>query len=259
MNIFKQFAKSLYSPKTISMFRFQGIGKTILYVFLLTLLATLPMAIYMSTGLSGLLKGFDSTLQEDLPDFKIEDGTLISETKEPLEFKKDELFIVFDPTGSFTANEMENKQNGIGFLKNEFVYTVAGQAQSIDYSMLNADMTKDDLSQYSSQFESVLPIVLSVVIFILFIFTSASKFIEITFLAFVSILFRNSLKRKVNFKQLWVMAAYAITLATFFFIIMELLQVTVPSGIFINWFVNLIIMYLALKEIPASKQPVERN
>ena len=255
MNIFKQFAKSLYSPKSISMFRFQGIGKTILYVFLLTLLATLPMAIYMSTGISGLLKGLDSTLQEDLPDFKIEEGTLIAETAEPLEFKKDDLFIVFDPTGAFTASEIENKQNGIGLLKNEFVYAVAGQAQSYDYSMLNTmTLTKEDLSQYSSQFENVLPIVLSVVIVMLFLFTAASKFIEITFLAIVSILFKNSLKRNVNFKQLWVMSAYAVTLTTVFFLIMEFLQVSVPSGIFVNWFVNLIMLYLALKEIPAARK-----
>ncbi|UAL51050.1 MULTISPECIES: DUF1189 domain-containing protein [Metabacillus] len=255
MNIFKQFAKSLYSPKSISMFRFQGIGKTILYVFLLTLLATLPMAVYMSTGISGLLKGLDSTLQEDLPDFKIEEGTLIAETAEPLEFKKDDLFIVFDPTGAFTASEIENKQNGIGLLKNEFVYAVAGQAQSYDYSMLNTmTLTKEDLSQYSSQFENVLPIVLSVVIVMLFLFTAASKFIEITFLAIVSILFKNSLKRNVNFKQLWVMSAYAVTLATVFFFIMEFLQVSVPSGIFVNWFVNLIMLYLALKEIPAARK-----
>ncbi|MEK3807940.1 DUF1189 domain-containing protein [Metabacillus sp. SLBN-84] len=257
MNIFKQLAKSIYSPKSISMYRFQGIGKTILYVFMLTVLITLPMGIYMSSGISALLKGLDSTLREDLPDFTIEDGTLVSDAKEPIELTKDDLFIVFDPTGAFTTQEIENKENAIGLLKNEFVYAFAGQSQSYDYSMLNT-LTKSDLLTYSAQFESVLPIVIGTVLLVFYLFTAASKFIEITFLAFVSILFKNSLQKKVNFKQMWVMAAYSVTLASIFFMIMEFLQVSVPSGIFINWFVNLIVMYLALKEIPgARKQTLE--
>ncbi|WP_174881655.1 DUF1189 family protein, partial [Metabacillus niabensis] len=40
MNIFKQLFTSIYSPRTISTFRFQGIGKTILFVFILTLVST---------------------------------------------------------------------------------------------------------------------------------------------------------------------------------------------------------------------------
>ena len=39
MNIFKQLIVSLYSPKDIAKFHQQGIGKTILFVFFLTLIS----------------------------------------------------------------------------------------------------------------------------------------------------------------------------------------------------------------------------
>ncbi|PEA85158.1 hypothetical protein COL60_14600 [Bacillus pseudomycoides] len=42
MSVFTQLVKSLYSPKDMALFRFQKIGKTILYIMLLSLIATIP-------------------------------------------------------------------------------------------------------------------------------------------------------------------------------------------------------------------------
>ncbi|MFB5662064.1 DUF1189 family protein [Alteribacillus sp. HJP-4] len=49
MNIFKKFFKSLYSFRTIGSFRFQGIGKTILYVFFLMFIASIPSSIIFTS------------------------------------------------------------------------------------------------------------------------------------------------------------------------------------------------------------------
>lgn len=57
MNIFKQLFKSLYSPKDIAFYRFQGIGKTILYVFFLTLLSVIPTVYYFSAA---VINGLDA-------------------------------------------------------------------------------------------------------------------------------------------------------------------------------------------------------
>ncbi|WP_146908421.1 DUF1189 family protein, partial [Bacillus paralicheniformis] len=54
-------------------------------------------------------------------------------------------------------------------------------------------------------------------------------------------------------KHLWVMSAYSITLATVFFAIMDALEAVVPSQFLLNWFVNFIILFLAIKETPSSK------
>lgn len=257
MNVFKQLYASIYSPKLISTFRFQGIGKTILYVFILSLLSTIPTAYHFTTGLSEGLKGFDQTLREDLPSFSIEDGKLSAETDKPVEIKQDNFFVILDDTGTFGVEEVESKQNAIGILQDRFVFASNGQAQSYEYNLLNMSLSKKDLIEISQQFNQLLPIVSSIIIFVMYLFGSFVKFIEVTILALFGLAFKNSLQRRLNFKQVWVISAYATTLATFFFFIMDILLVTVPSGFLLNWFVHLIVLYLALKEIPPAKKSIK--
>lgn len=257
MNVFKQLYTSIYSPKTISTFRFQGIGKTILYVFILSLLSMIPSSYYLTSELSAAIKGFDQTLRDDLPDFQIIDGELTSESNEPIEIKKDQFIIILDATGAFGAEEIENKQNAIGILKDQFVFAANGQSQSYEYSLLNMSISKQELINLSKEFSQLLPIVITILIILMLLFGAFVKFIEVTILALIGLALKNSLQRKLNFKQLWILSAYASTLAAFFFFIMDWLQVIVPGGFLLNWFVHIIVLYLTIKEIPQSKNPLK--
>lgn len=257
MNVFKQLYASIYSPKLISTFRFQGIGKTILYVFILSLLSTIPTAYHFTSGLIEGLKGFDETLQKDLPTFSIEDGQLTAETDRPVEIRKASFIVILDDTGTYGVEEIEAKQNAIGILQDRFVFAANGQAQSYEYNLMNFSLSKQDLIEVSKQFNQLLPIVISILIFVMYVFGSFVKFIEVTILALFGLAFKNSLQRRLNFKQVFVIAAYATTVATIFFFIMDSLQVAVPSAFLLNWFVHLIVLYLALKEVPPSKKPLE--
>ncbi|WP_243290571.1 DUF1189 domain-containing protein [Bacillus sp. FJAT-47783] len=254
MNIFSQFVKSLYSPQSIALFRFQKIGKPIFYAFLLSFLAFLPNAIHFSYGIVNGLKDLDHIIQTDLPSFTIEDGILSSDNKKTIERKSGDYIVIFDNEGMFTKEEIEIRENAIGFLKHELVLVSDGTAQSFDYGLLESPMTKTDLVDIVEQVKELLPIILSVLLFLLYFGASFAKFFEITILALIAIIFKNKLNKKLNFKQLWILSAYAITLSTTFFIIMDALQTTVPFKIYINWFIHLMILFLTLKEIPSPKQ-----
>jgi hypothetical protein len=257
MNVFKQLYTSIYSPKIISTFRFQGIGKTILFVFILSLISTIPTAFHFTTGLTDGLKGFDQTLRDDLPAFTIEDGQLSADTDKAIEIKKENFIIILDDTGAYGVDEIENKQNAIGILQDRFVFAANGQAQSYEYSLLNMSISKQDLIDISKQFNQLLPIFISILVVVVYLFSSFVKFIEVTILAIFGLAFKNSLQRRLNFKQLWVISAYSTTLATIFFVIMDSLQVIVPNGFLLNWFVHLIVLYLVIKEVPPSKKPLK--
>ncbi|OAS85061.1 MULTISPECIES: DUF1189 domain-containing protein [Metabacillus] len=257
MNVFKQLYTSIYSPKIISTFRFQGIGKTILFVFILSLISTIPTAFHFTSGLTEGLKGFDQTLRDDLPSFTIKDGQLSADTDKAIEIRKDNFIIILDDTGAFGVDEIENKQNAIGILQDRFVFAANGQAQSYEYNLLNMTISKQDLIDISKQFNQLLPIFISILVVIVYLFSSFVKFIEVTVLAVFGLAFKNSLQRRLNFKQIWVISAYSTTLATIFFIIMDSLQVTVPNGFLLNWFVHLIVLYLVIKEVPPSKKPLK--
>ncbi|MGD6895283.1 DUF1189 domain-containing protein [Bacillus infantis] len=254
MNVFKQFFKSLYSPRDIAAFRFQGIGKTILYVFLLTLLSVLPTIYYFSTAIMSGADAARESLAEDIPDFTIENGELNSDQKAPIIINKNSFTIVFDSTGTANKEELADSNMALAMLKDEFMFVAGGQVQSYSYSMAgDLTLTKEDAVSFLDSIDSVLVIFIIIMALVIYLFSTAVKFVEVTVLALVGLLLRSIAGRRLQYRHLWRMAAYSITLPTVFFAVMGVLQTNVPSGFMINWFVSIIILMLAIKEVPMPK------
>ncbi|WP_217608720.1 DUF1189 family protein, partial [Bacillus sp. GbtcB15] len=104
-----------------------------------------------------------------------------------------------------------------------------------------------------NQNKTMIVTVLSV---LLFNMTAAGKFIEVSFLAVIGLILKNAQRKTLNYQQLWKLSAYSITLSTIFFTNMRALVITVPSEFLVNWFVNFIILFHVLKEIPPRKTAV---
>jgi hypothetical protein len=255
MNIFKQLIVSTYSPKSIAPFRFQGIGKTILYVFLLTLLSIIPTAAYISTALVNGLEVTQQTVYEKLPSFTIENGVLHSEQTKPMTIKENNITIYFDPSGEISADDIDTSGESIAILKNDFAVASEGEVEQFSYSMMDdIKLTKDDISELVSTIDSILPILIAVMILVVYIFSSALKFVEVSVLALIGSILGSASGRTIQYRQLWRLAAYSVTLPTIFFTIMDAFRTTVPFGFVINWLVATIVLYLVLKEIPLPKR-----
>lgn len=255
MNIFQQFYKSLFSPKDIALFRFQGIGKTILYVFFLTLLSIIPTVFYSSTAIVDSLNAVDETIDSELPDFQIKDGELLTDQEAPVTINKNGFAIIVDSTGTVKPSAFSNSDNTIALLKNDIYIIAAGQEQSYPYSMLtNGTLTRESLSDYLASAKSLVPIIIPLIAIVIYIFTAGIRFIEISILALIGLLIKNALRKNLQYRHLWRMSAYSITLPAVFFTIMASLQTPVQNGAFINWFVSLIILLLAVKEVPQQTQ-----
>lgn len=255
MNIFKQLVVSLYSPKAIATFHNQGIGKTILYVFFLTLISLIPSFYYFNTSLTAGFHALQETVQEDLPTFTIENGELNSESEAPLTINKEDFTIIFDSTGTVNQKEIARADNAVFILKNEIAYSFAGTSESFQYEMLgDVTITKEDLLSLLTSFDSALPIMLPVTSAVIYLFSSAAKFIEVSVLALIGLAIKSMLVKKVSYRHLWRIAAYSITLPTIFFTIMEGLRTIVPSAFIIHWFVAIMMLLLTLKELPSQKE-----
>lgn len=254
MNIFKQFFKSIYSPKDIALFRFQGIGKTILYVFFLTLISILPAIFALSSALSSGLDTAKSFLKQ-APDFSITNGQLSAETDVPFIFKKDDFTFILDPTGAVSVFDAADEGNTIALLKDEFVFAVAGQTDSSQYAMMpGLNVTKADLDKFTNNMSDLKSVIIPVMSIFIYLFSSAASFIEVSIVALFGLFIRNMTGRKLNYGQIWRMAAYSETLPTLFFTIMGALQTSVPNSFWINWFVVIIVLYLAINEVPKPKK-----
>jgi hypothetical protein len=258
MNIFKQFFRSTYSPKDIASFRFQGIGKTILYVFLLTLLSILPAIYYFSTVLNEGIEGTKSVMKNELPAFTIDNGTLTAESDVPITINKGDFTIIFDSTGVITNEDVEDEENAFALLKNEITVAAGGRIDTYSYSMLEGlTLTKDDFIDVVDTVDGMKGIIIPVMSTLMFLFSSAINFIEVSILAWFGLVLKSLSGRSISYRHLWRMAAYSVTLPTVFFTIMSALNTTVPNSFIINWFVEIIILYLALKEIPNEKSTIQ--
>ncbi|RLQ98213.1 DUF1189 domain-containing protein [Falsibacillus albus] len=254
MNIFQQLIKSLYSPKNIARFRFQGIGKTILYVFMIMLISTIPV-IYHFTNMT--LKGIEAgrqTIDQELPKFSINNGVLTSEKEEPVFVEKNGLTILIDPTNSLTEKELKQKGSLIALLKNEAVIASNGQLNKYDYSTFNGlSLNNNKISSFLKTIKSNIWIILPVLFIVYYIFVAAIGFIKVSIFALVGIALARTQSRKLSYRHSWRITAYAITLPTVFFAIMDLLRTTVPFSALLDWLIIIIMLYLSIKEIPGKK------
>ncbi|MBD3107638.1 DUF1189 domain-containing protein [Bacillus sp. AGMB 02131] len=259
MNIFKQLWLSLYSPKDIAKFRFQGIGKTILYVFLLVLISSLPVFITTANSVNNGAQALQNAIEQKLPDFEISNGHLQADNDAPIEVTNDEFDIYFDAQGTWSVNDIALKSdNALAILPTEFVLVTNGVVQSQPYSLFEGfDLTKANIMQFMEQMDGLLTILLAIIIVVSYIFTAGLKFIEITMLALFATLILNINKKKLQYRHMWRISAYSVTLATIFFAIMNAMQVIVIGGVFVNWGVSFVIVYLAYKEIPFPKQKTQ--
>ncbi|WP_147532373.1 DUF1189 domain-containing protein [Bacillus marasmi] len=255
MNVFMQLVKSCYSPKDIAITRFQGIGKTILFVFLLTLVSIIPSVYYLSTAMTSAVSTAKDTIQNELPEFTIENGKLQSDSDKPITITKEEFVFVFDSTGEADSSDLKNINLGIGMLKDEFVLVQGESTQAYPYSMLEnlSNLNKGEIIDLIDTIDSSLFIILPLMVLMNYIFASGVKFIEISILAVLGLMIKNLTKRRLNYGQLWRMSAYSVTLPTLFFTIMNALQTVVPGGFLLNWVVAYMVLFLAVKEIPQSK------
>lgn len=254
MNIFKQLIVSLYSPKDIAAFKKQGIGKTILYIFFLTLLSVLPSFYYFSTSITTGLDAIKNTIESEVPPFTIDNGELNMEQNTPITLNNGDMTIIFDSTDTLDQADVSRSENTIYFLKNEFAYNITGQTQSFPYSMLgDTKVTRDDLLSLIHSLDSILPVVIPISMTVIYLLSAAMKFIEITVLALIGLALKNLTGKNLHYSQLFRLAAYSVTLPTIFFIIMDSLQTIVPNGFIIHWFVAIMMLMLAIKEIPSNK------
>ncbi|MFJ8527904.1 DUF1189 domain-containing protein [Bacillus sp. NPDC094106] len=254
MSIFTQLVKSLYSPKDMALFRFQKIGKTILYIMLLCLITTIPRTLLYGSAIQDGVGIINKALEQDIPEFKIENGELKAKIDKPIEKEDGNSIFVFDPNA--TDTQKYNDKIGLFILKDKVISMANGQTQTYSYNdLLGASLEKKDLQDFISFFNSIYPILMFVIGAFVYLFQLFITFLGITLLAFIGSAMSG--QRKLSYKQVWSLTAYSYTIPTIFFMIMDLLKVHVLSSTLIYIAVILIVLYLTIKEVPKPKEKQE--
>ncbi len=255
MNVFKQFFVSLYSPKTIATFRFQKIGKSIGYVFILMLISMIFIGLNMGLSISKATNEFATAIQEDIPNFQFENGQLTSDMDEPVIRKEGNQTFIFDTTGSVTRDDLDQYPNVIAILKNQLIVISAGSADTFNYgTMQDMNFNKKDIEGFIDSAQSFLPLIITVAIVAAYLFMTALKFIGVTVLALIGLIIKNIMKRNLPYRQLWILSAYSVTLPTIFFALMDLLRIMIPFQFLLYWGVAIFMLAQVIKFVPLPKK-----
>lgn len=254
MNIFKQFIKSLHSPETIAKFRFQKIGKSILYVFFLMFLTSIPFFIMLGSSVNSLYNYVSTSVEESIPDFAIENGILRSDVDEPTITEDGNTVVILDPTGELTPLDLSEYSTAFALLDREAVLVLDGSPQTISYQELGTDITKSELTDLIDSVGGLLPLFIGLIIVIMYLFTTAMKFIGIFTLSVITLLLKKRTANHISYKQGWVLSAYAVTLPTVLFALIDAIGINIPFSFAIYWVIAIVMMNLVLQNIPAPKQ-----
>ncbi len=258
MNIIKQLGKSVYSPKDVALFRFQGIGKTIGYVFLLMFISTLITSISLGMNFLNWASITNTKIINDLPTFELKNGVLTSELKSPI-IKEDiesGFTFIFDTTGQVSASDVSKHPNAVGFLKKEAVLVSETDSQRLPYSSFgDLTLNKDTVVGFTDKLDSIVLVILPILFIFIYLFQSSLKFIGVSFLALIGIMVAKQMNRKLRYQNLWILSAYAVTIPTLFFAITDAIKITIPFAFLLYWATAIIVLYLIIKEIPKAKAP----
>lgn len=114
-------------------------------------------------------------------------------------------------------------------------------------------LTKSDIASFVNSLDSLLAIAIPILIIFIYLFASAMKFIGISVLALIGVMIYRK-GEEAKYRHIWRMAAYSIVLPTVFFMIMDIFRTVVPYGFWLNWLVSVLVLFLALKEVPSAKE-----
>ncbi|MFC4738124.1 DUF1189 domain-containing protein [Bacillus daqingensis] len=258
MNIFQQLIKSTYSPETIAKFRMAKIGRTILYVFLLMLIASLPAFIGLSITISSLFQAGNDYLDE-IPDFDIENGVLQSDLDEPYINDENDMTLVFDSTGELGAEDADQYGNVVALLERELVFSAGGQADRFTYQEIGLDLSKQEIEGFFTTLDDVSLLIISIVLAGFYLFNTALKFIGIFALSAVALLLKRNKADQLRYRHCWVLAAYTVTLPTLLLALLELIGFPLPFPIsfIVYWAIAIIMLYNVFKYVPSPKKAPE--
>ncbi|PFH84845.1 DUF1189 domain-containing protein [Bacillus sp. AFS088145] len=252
MNIFKQFWFSLYSPKTISRYRLQKIGKTIFFLFLLAILYTLPGFFSFEKNVKLQVNNVSDLLKDNIQSISLNKGAITINDNTPFERNIGEYKYAFYPNETVIPSKLKNEQFAVVVLKNRVIIKNDKGEQDFPYpSLKSTKINKADVSKFIKNIKEALPVFLIALFFLFYLGSCIFIFIVATLLAFLTALFKST--KHLPFRQRFAMVSYSLTLPTVIYLLLGLLKINIPFQTLIFILITVGMYTLTIKNLPSKK------
>lgn len=240
------FHKFIYSIKNIEKYpelAIKSFGEVLLYLIKLLLIFTVIISVAYTVKIATEMNKVVSFMREEVPDFEIKNGVLVSENKEAY-IKKDiteNLNIVILDTSEnldeITINNYKDKlldnENGIAFLRNKILIKTNVTNGVMEYN--NSEMsqageisniTKSDLLSYFTGKKAIIVnafmfITIFVYMFMLYSVEAFLNVVLLTVLGYISTIF---MRMRIRLNALCKIAIHSLTLPIILNIIVVLIE-----------------------------------
>ncbi|QKE71510.1 DUF1189 domain-containing protein [Arthrobacter citreus] len=252
MNIFKQFWFSLYSPKTISRYRLQKIGKTIFFLFLLAILYTLPGFFSLEKNVKLQVNNVSDLLKENIHTISLNKGTIAINDNTPFEQKIGEYNYAFYPNETVMPTKLKNEQFALVVLKNRIIMKNDKGEQDFPYpSLKSKEINKAGVSKFIKNIKEALPVILIALFFLYYFGSCIFIFLLATILAFLTTVIKST--KHLQFRQRFAMVSYSLTLPTVIYFLLRLFEINIPFQTLIYIVIAVVMYTLTIRNLPSKK------
>jgi hypothetical protein len=261
MSVWRMLIISLGTPKHMADLLETKKRKVLGYLAMLILLCLIPTFITTSVDINVLTTDFQKFMKsEEVPDFQLKNGLLISTMKKPVVTKIDEDTFVFDTTGTYDAQKVRQEKVEFAVLSDRLITYDGLQEQQILFADLGAvEFSKADLNKWIDVIAKFQWLAMVGVIIIVYMFQYAKLLLIALVLALIGLLIYSSSGKKLPFGRLWVLAAFSATIPTMVSWVLYSVGLHIPYLGFLYLIACSIILYLVLREISQRATVIMEN
>ena len=237
-------ANSITKPDAYGCFLKETVGKAIIYLVLLTLIfesinLVRPVIEY-NNGINQIIRTFNM----NAPNFTIKNGQISVDGDMPIISKDNGYIFIVDTTGKTDETALDNYYSGILVLKDRIIQKESSFQKRV-YSLKDLGslvITKSDVQGY-------IPLLKIVNIFIVlfgYIGFFAGKLISALVLAVLALIVNAILKTNREFKDLYKLSIYALTLPVIIKVFLSVVNYNIPYFFVIYYGIALFYIWKAL-------------
>ena len=251
MGFFRDVKNSFTDFQSYKIFAFQKGGKTFKYLLLLFTLVFLIGGIRFVLNFSEGTGQVRQTVEDEVPDFRLENGELSVEGQQPIVLGDDgHTVMIIDTTGQTDETALDSYREGLLIFKDRLISKQDYQQRIIKYSDI-PNLTLD--KQILIGLLPLLKWLFVLVAVFAFIFKLVWVLITTLILALIGWGISSNFKTKLQFANLWNIAVYAFTLPW----LLEMVKNLVYPGLPLFWAIKWgLAIYIAYRGIQAVKDPL---
>lgn len=250
MGFIKKFKNSLYNFSSYNVFLKQSLGKSVVYLLLLTLVLSFFGIIATSIKIHSGVTEFTTFINDELPNFEFKNGEFSCDGTMPIIYDEDGTVLIIDTSESANKNVLKDyKSSTQAFLitKNELYQQTAGSIKTTDLKDLKGlSFNKNSITDKIPSWEVILILVVAICIPI-------GSFIGNLFVAYIVIglgglIISSILHKELKYSEVVRLGIYSLTIPLIINTLWNIIGISFPfsTRLFLLLYLGIAFTYLTL-------------